>query len=909
MMSKKTIFPSLLSVGFILLLPIEISAQIDTQILTNPGFLGKQGTAWVYSDKGIIDLQSFVVTKPDHYGVDLDIGSLKNATFSSNQVTLETEHLSGSVEDYSLGIGSSKLNAVFDKHSGLLTVTDKRTGQKWKQYYTTMPPGTEVLPDPQFTNQLGYSWHCSDRINVSMQIVSVGQMNEKALSVDTHLLKNATFSPNTIRLETGHVGIKPLAHILRIRYKTEEVSNLSIRANLAFFENGYAGGFVAGELLFTSSETTDWKVVEWQIPPDSIVGQNVVLYFDMESVNGIGSGKLYLSEVNLLSSGEDGATPFTFSNAQKQETTISFDLTMGSNDQSGSVRCVLEIDPQNEAGLIFSMEAAVGREVEQLAYPPLFHSSRSDLNWVIPAWSGMLLPSMDLDLPENTAGVNVLRGPAYGQVLNMGFVGAVNLSRGDGYLYVIDSMADVWTEYSLSALTPNVNAYLPRIVFHGDKGKFGNTKRVRYLFIPDGGYVAQAKVYREIAKEKGYLVTLKEKEKIVPDIARAISAPMIHSFETREVLLTMINDLAEAGIPRAAIAAGYRRMTENGEASVSLDEIHADQELFDSIKKNGYMPWIYDNYRDIFFAADAGKMAWVEPVKTWLYDEDKLLINKFGQHQTAWIEGDVASRLMCPAFNVETASRWVGPIVQNQPGYRYWFVDVLASVSPAEGICYHPNHPTSFTDVMRHRADLMKSLMTDHNMVTGYECAAEYLVPYAIAGEGNLELIGMPGRGRPEVKIPLWDLVFHDCFQLYYHWEVPQNHPVDNWWYKDATVALHGGLQKFSFHHGGFGVWRNLGPQVIASIKKVNESLRLTEHKPMTDHQFLTEDRLVQMTEFGPGVKVIANFSDADYRYHGEVIQARDFITIEEGRSSDLPDPTCDFDDGLLQSSADLDGV
>lgn len=49
----------------------------------------------------------------------------------------------------------------------------------------------------------------------------------------------------------------------------------------------------------------------------------------------------------------------------------------------------------------------------------------------------------------------------------------------------------------------------------------------------------------------------------------------------------------------------------------------------------------------------------------------------------------------------------------------------------------------------------------------------------------------------------------------------------------------------------------------------------------MTDYKVLTEDKLVQMTEYGKALKVVANFSEASFNFQGEVIPAKSALILD----------------------------
>jgi hypothetical protein len=56
------------------------------------------------------------------------------------------------------------------------------------------------------------------------------------------------------------------------------------------------------------------------------------------------------------------------------------------------------------------------------------------------------------------------------------------------------------------------------------KGQFGYTRRLRYIFFDDGGHVAVCKQYRYYAQKAGLLKTLEQKRKENPDVDLLIGA-------------------------------------------------------------------------------------------------------------------------------------------------------------------------------------------------------------------------------------------------------------------------------------------------------------------------------------------------------------------------------------------------
>ena len=52
----------------------------------------------------------------------------------------------------------------------------------------------------------------------------------------------------------------------------------------------------------------------------------------------------------------------------------------------------------------------------------------------------------------------------------------------------------------------------------------------------------------------------------------------------------------------------------------------------------------------------------------------------------------------------------------------------------------------------------------------------------------------------------------------------------------------------------------------------------------MTDFKVLSEDKSVQMTEYGKDLKVVANFSNKDFKYENDTIKAKSLIIYDSGK-------------------------
>ena len=111
---------------------------------------------------------------------------------------------------------------------------------------------------------------------------------------------------------------------------------------------------------------------------------------------------------------------------------------------------------------------------------------------------------------------------------------------------------------------------------------------------------------------------------------------------------------------------------------------------------------------------------------------------------------------------------------------------------------------------------------------------------------------------NPKCRIPLWELVYHDCAVNYYYWAdttfmYPQLAPL-----KDLFSRLYG-IPPNSMN---VSTWDRLKKDVAASYERASEVARETMFARMTSFEWLTPDRLVQRTIFANGRSVTVDFRE-----------------------------------------------
>jgi hypothetical protein len=475
--------------------------------------------------------------------------------------------------------------------------------------------------------------------------------------------------------------------------------------------------------------------------------------------------------------------------------------------------------------------------------------------------------------------------------LDMPFVGVCDLEKGMGYALILDTSDDAAVrcnsypvgEFGRSLTLPqeggrrsggaeNRSVAAPQVIWNPSQGKFAYPRRLIYRFTSSGGYVALAKAYRAYAKEKGLLVTLAEKLKKNPNIRRLFGAPDVWGD-------------ASLKFAREAKVAGVDKMLIHGRSSPQ--EMKALNDL-------GYLTSEYDNYTDIL-PVEEGKE--IDSSHDRL--PDAAVLKADNQRMTAWLTWDKKTQYMkrCPALWVKAAKVVVPKLLETHP-----FIGRFIDVTTAEGLyeCYDERHPLTKAQKRQCGAELL-SYVRSQNLVMGGEHGIWWGVPHLDYIEGMMsggfyswpagylihpkskdETFDQLGRAGGmasgfaayekwgighEWRVPLWELVFHDCIVSTWYWgdasdwllqAAPEVTPK-----KDAFNILYGTIPLlWANREGSWHAARDVFLRTYRNTCKLHEVIAGTE---MLSHEFVTPDRAVQRTKFSDGTTVIVNFGEKPY--------------------------------------------
>ena len=209
------------------------------------------------------------------------------------------------------------------------------------------------------------------------------------------------------------------------------------------------------------------------------------------------------------------------------------------------------------------------------------------------------------------------------------------------------------------------------------------------------------------------------------------------------------------------------------------------------------------------------------------------------------------------------------------------------------------------SDSKRFRMELLEYMSKTLGLVTGSETGHDAAVPYVHYFEGMLSLgpYRVPDSGRdmlrawkevPELvakfqtghtyRLPLWELVYHDCVVAQWYWGDYNNKLPAVWRRRDLLNALYGTPPMFMFNRE---IWRENRDRFVESYRTATPVARATGYSEMVSHRWLTADHSVQETEFANGVVVTVNFGDSSFAMpDGSVLEP---IVAARGRESRHP--------------------
>ena len=499
-----------------------------------------------------------------------------------------------------------------------------------------------------------------------------------------------------------------------------------------------------------------------------------------------------------------------------------------------------------------------GPMAKPMDYPPPFATRPGD-RLIVPANEGMGYPS---DEPHE----GLYRLIAYGgHGICMGFFGVSEDATGAGWMAMLETPDDA----AMNAFRTGGGQWLIGPSWDAQRGEMGYPRQVRYVFQDGGGHVAMCKRHRARAKETGLWMPFTEKSKRNPNIDLLVGAANIWRMGG--------GGSPPADLVREMLGLGMDRLLWS--AGGSAGDIKALREI------PGVLVGRYDIYQDIMDPANHPKIGYVHgDWVTAAFPRDINWRGPGGDWRRGWEvrakDGTmIPCAVICDSKALPYARDRISAELLTKP-YTARFLDTTVAAPWFE--CYHPDHPMTRGQSREWKMKLLK-LIGDSGLVCGSETGHEASVPFCDYFEGMLSVgpYRIPDAGRDMLRIwddvparvakyqvgeryrlPLWELVYHDCVVAQWYWGDYNNKLPAIWRKRDLFNALYGTPPMYLFDPAQ---WSAKKDAFAASYRVAQPVARATGYAEMTDHRILTKDRSVQQTVFANGVTVTVNFGAAPF--------------------------------------------
>lgn len=524
-------------------------------------------------------------------------------------------------------------------------------------------------------------------------------------------------------------------------------------------------------------------------------------------------------------------------------------LTLLHVDSGLRIETVLALDPALPE---FTVElSAQGELPGSLRFPGAF-LSKPGQSLIVPLNEG-------ISYPVDDPAIEPMNLVAYGgHGLCMAFWGLTDGDRGQ--MAILETPDDA---------SIRIDRYDGRLdvapEWEAQKGQFGYARRLRYVFFDHGGYVAMAKRYRAYAQRIGLFKTLAEKRRENPNVDLLVGAVNVWCWDPNPVPLA--KEMQAAGIGR--ILWSNAQSPENLRALNALGILTSRYDIYGDAQDPATYPTLKYVHPDWPAGAWPGDLVLDpdgHPARGWAVE------TKDGRLQPGGVVNDVAT--------LTYARQRIPAELETHP-YRCRFIDTTTASAWRED--YSPAHPMTRTQSREARMSLLRFVSEECRLVAGSETGHDAAVPFVDYFEGMLSLTPyrVPDSGRDmervwndvpanvakfqvgqAYRLPLWELVYHDCVVAHWYWGDYSNKLPALWDKRDLFNVLYGTPPLFMFERNG---WEKDKARFVRSYQDVAPVARATGYSEMTDHRYLTPDRDVQRSTFANGTAVTVNFGAKPY--------------------------------------------
>ncbi|WP_270941170.1 glycoside hydrolase [Romboutsia lituseburensis] len=355
-------------------------------------------------------------------------------------------------------------------------------------------------------------------------------------------------------------------------------------------------------------------------------------------------------------------------------------------------------------------------------------------------------------------------------------------------------------------------------------------------------------------------------------------------------------------------------------AWIGFDDIEAGYVSPEFVKKAedyGYLVAPYDSYHSIHKPGEE-KWSTAKFEDKSLY-ENATVENKKGEKYEGF-QG--TGRKLNPTLSLPSVKDRVSKVMESGYGFNSWFIDCDATGEIYDD--YSKNHITTQEQDLNARLERMAYIRDEKNMVIGSEGGNDFASTTVAFAHGletpafswidpdmnkNKDSEYYVGRyysktgGVPEIfakqvpvkekykkvfldseySIPLFRLVYNDSVITSYHWlwgTFKIQDEVNNRMMREILYNIP------PMYHIDRNEWDKYKTQIKEHNDVWSEFNKKAIKKEMTDFKLLSDDKLVQMSKFGDDLKVVANFSDKEFKYENDNIKPHSLIIYDKNEKT-----------------------
>jgi hypothetical protein len=490
-------------------------------------------------------------------------------------------------------------------------------------------------------------------------------------------------------------------------------------------------------------------------------------------------------------------------------------------------------------------------------------SSQANDYFIVPRGTGIMFPVTTSNPFGNYQ--------TYSWKATMPFVGVTNLK--DGYMVAADDQYDA--EYQFQKPVGQ-NFYSFKLLHKPAKNTLGYN-RVVYLVLVDNGYVEMCNWYRLHAEKLGFVKTMEQKRVENPNIDKLIGAVDFWPL-SMSITPAFVESVKLMGIDKAMwnLTGGW------GTYNFSV--------LIDSLNSKGFLSNRYDIFTDVWPSTHPEWTGY----RTEGYPDD-VIVEPNGELKKGWLaykdNQPWQGYYTCSETHLAYAKKHV-PLDLKTNRYNSRFIDVELSSALTE--CFSTVHPTTRKQDAAARNQLLSYIKNDLNLVTGAEEAHDFAFPNVDYGEGTMTIIPATNAGydwsqpleptdktyaeqniSTKYRIPLHGLVYHDVhIPTWYTGDGASKVPA--WWEdKNLWNILYATMPLYMPPSKAY--WDANLEKFISGYHLMSTVSRNVGYSKMTNHQFLTQDHLLQQTIFDNGWKVVANFDTIAHEWDNKMLAPKGF--------------------------------